>query len=267
MYDLAARFDGPPAHSRMTRLLRALSIALLAALACAVSGCGSTGTKASSSSESGAKLVRPGVVAFVTVEQRSRVEPVEAARRAGEEVPGRDKALARIEQAFAKQECRLQRRRRARARARGRPRGRASAVRRRDTAVVALTKPDDPDSSRRSSPKLNANDSAGERAVYREVDGWYALSDKQASIDRVARGRRRDARQRRDLQGGARPGLGRDAREGVRRRAAAERCDPASGQEIGLALWRVRLRWARQASGYVAAAASAEDDGIRVHGA
>jgi uncharacterized protein DUF3352 len=36
--------------------------------------------------------------------------------------------------------------------------------------------------------KLNAKDSSGDRAVYREVDGWYALSDTQASISRALEG-------------------------------------------------------------------------------
>ena len=49
---------------------------------------------------------------------------------------------------------------------------------------VALTKPDDPAKFKALVAKLNAKDSSGERAVYREVDGWYALSDSQASISR-----------------------------------------------------------------------------------
>src|SRR6185437_1788985 len=167
----------------MTRLLRALSIALLAALAVAVSGCGSTGTKASSSSESGAKLVRSGVVAFVTVNSDLESSQWKQLDELAKKFPGRDKVLARIRQAFAKQgvvfkddvepalgpEVDL---------------AVALGIGDRGTAVVALTKPDDPDKLKALVAKLNASDSAGEKAVYREVDGWYALSDQQASIDR-----------------------------------------------------------------------------------
>ena len=51
------------------------------------------------------------------------------------------------------------------------------------TKVVALTKPDDPSRLKALVAKLNAKDSSGKPAVYREVGGWYALSDSQAAID------------------------------------------------------------------------------------
>ena len=54
--------------------------------------------------------------------------------------------------------------------------------------VVALTKPDDPAKFKALVAKLNAKDSSGQRAVYREVDGWYALSDSQASITQALEG-------------------------------------------------------------------------------
>jgi hypothetical protein len=56
------------------------------------------------------------------------------------------------------------------------------------TKAVALTKPDDPAKFKALVAKLNAKDSSGDRAVYREVDGWYALSDSQASISRALEG-------------------------------------------------------------------------------
>src|SRR4029079_12663780 len=54
--------------------------------------------------------------------------------------------------------------------------------------VVALTKPDDPGKFKALVAKLNAKDTSGDRAVYREVDGWYALSDKQTAISNVVGG-------------------------------------------------------------------------------
>ena len=228
----------------MKRLLRALPIALLAALAVTVSGCGSTGTTASSSSESGAKLVRPGVVAFVTVNSDLESSQWKQLDELAKKFPGRDKALARIEHAFTKQgvdfkddvepalgpEVDL---------------AVALGTGDRETAVVALTKPDDPDKFKALVAKLNASDSAGEKAVYREVGGWYALSDKQASIARVLASGGETLANDSDLQGGARPAVGRDTGEGVRRRAAAQRCDPAGGQGVALALRCVGLRRVR----------------------
>src|SRR5215470_2051650 len=159
----------------MTRLLKALPIALLAALAVAVSGCGSTGTKASSSGEpAGAKLVRPGVVAFVTVNSDLDSSQWKQLDELAKKFPGRELALARIERAFTKEgvdfkndvepalgpEVDV---------------AVALGVGDRDTAAVALTKPDDPDKFKALVAKLNAKDSSGTKAVYREVDGWYAL--------------------------------------------------------------------------------------------
>ena len=54
--------------------------------------------------------------------------------------------------------------------------------------AVALTKPDDPAKFKALVAKLNAKGSSGGRAVYREVDGWYALSDSQASITQAVAG-------------------------------------------------------------------------------
>jgi len=62
------------------------------------------------------------------------------------------------------------------------------------TKAVALTKPDDPAKFKALVAKLNARDSSGDRAVYREVDGWYAVSDSQASISRALRATRRSQR-------------------------------------------------------------------------
>jgi Protein of unknown function (DUF3352) len=249
----------------MTRLLKAVPIALLAALAVAVSGCGSTGTKASSSSESAAKLVRPGVVAFVSVNSDLESSQWKQLDELAKKFPGRDKALARIEQAFTKQgvdfkddvepalgpEVDL---------------AVALGVGDRDPAVVALTKPDDPDKFKTLVAKLNASDSSGEKAVYREVDGWYALSDKQASIERVlASGGdslANDATYQEALGQLSGETLVKAYVDGQQLNAAIRQTARKSGSPFGASALG-GLEGVR----YVAAAASAEDDGIRVHGA
>jgi hypothetical protein len=249
----------------MTCLLRALAFALLTALAVAVSGCGSTGTKASSSSESGAKLVRPGVVAFVTVNSDLESSQWQQLDDLAKKFPGREKALVRIERAFTKQgvdfkddvepalgpEVDL---------------AVALGIADRDTGVVALTKPDDPDKFKALVAKLNASDSSGEKAVYREVNGWYAFSDKQASIDRVlASGGETladDATYKEALGQLSGETLVKAFVDGQQLNAAIQQAAQKSGSPFGTSAFG-GLEGVR----YVAAAASAEDDGIRVHGA
>ena len=249
----------------MTRLLKALPIALLAALAVALSGCGSTGTKASSSSESGARLVQPGVVAFVSVNSDLESSQWKQLDQLAKKFPGRDKALLRIEQAFTKQgvdfkddvepalgpEVDL---------------AVALGVGDRDTAVVALTKPDDPDKFKALVAKLNASDSSGEKAVFREVDGWYALSDKQASIERVlASGGdslANDATYEEALGQLSGETLVKAFVDGQQLNAAIRQAAGKSGSPFGASAFG-----GFEGVRYVAAAASAEDDGIRVHGA
>jgi hypothetical protein len=247
----------------MRRLLKALPIALLAALAVAVSGCGSTGTKASSSGEpAGAKLVRPGVVAFVSVDSDLESSQWKQLDELAKKFPGRDKALARIERAFTKQgvdfkndvepalgpEVDV---------------AVALGVGDRDTAVVALTKPDDPNKFKALVAKLNAKDSSGEKAVYREVDGWYALSDKQTSIERVlANGGdtlANDATYQEALGQVSGDALAKAFVDGQQLNAAIKQAAQQNRSPFAFGGFDgVR---------YVAAAASAEDDGVRVHGA
>jgi hypothetical protein len=249
----------------MTRLLKALPIALLAALAVAVSGCGSTGTKASSSTESGAKLVRPGVVAFVSVNSDLESNQWKQLDDLAKKFPAREKALARIERAFTKHgvdfkddvepalgpEVDI---------------AVALGVGDRDPAVVALTKPDDPDKFKALVAKLNASDTSGGKAVYRDVGGWYALSDKQTSIERVlANGSDTLAN-----DGTYQEALGQLSGEtlvkafvdGQQLNAAIRQSARKSGSPFGASAFG-GLEGVR----YVAAAASAEDDGVRVHGA
>ena len=127
------------------------------------------------------------------------------------------------------------------------------------TKAVALTKPDDPAKFKALVAKLNAKDSSGDRAVYREVDGWYALSDSQASISRALEGNAplaEDADFKEAM--GKLPGdaLAKVYLDGQRLNALVPQSSSSGTAALGLD----KLK-------YVAASASAEDDGVRVHGA
>jgi hypothetical protein len=126
------------------------------------------------------------------------------------------------------------------------------------TKAVALTKPDDPAKFKALVAKLNAKDSSGDRAVYREVDGWYALSDSQASISRALEGNAplaedSDFKEAMDkLPGDA---LAKVYLDGQQLNAIVPQSSASGTAALGLD----KLK-------YVAVSASAEDDGVRVHG-
>ena len=169
----------------MKRVFRLIPLALFAALAVAVSGCGSKTAETSSSSESGAKFVRSGALAFVALDTDLDSSQWQQLDDLAKKFPGRDKVLERIDGALAKHGVDLQDDVEP---ALGPEVDIAVALGaggRGKTAAVALTKPDDPDKFKALVSKLNAADENGGPVVYREVDGWYALSDSQASIDRV----------------------------------------------------------------------------------
>jgi hypothetical protein len=126
------------------------------------------------------------------------------------------------------------------------------------TKAVALTKPDEPAKFKALVAKLNAKDSSGDRAVYREVDGWFALSDSQASISRALEGNAplaedSDFKEAMDkLPGDA---LAKVYLDGQQLSAIVPQSSASGTAALGLD----KLK-------YIAASASAEDDGVRVHG-
>ena len=130
--------------------------------------------------------------------------------------------------------------------------------------VVALTKPDDPAKFKALVAKLNAKDSSGQRAVYREVDGWYALSDSQAAITQALEGNgplADDPAFKEAMGKLAGDALVKAYVDGPRlnayvSRAAAQNSSGFDSSSLGLD----KLK-------YVAASASAEDNGVRIQGA
>ena len=248
----------------MKRAFRLIPLALFAALAVAASGCGSNAVQTSSSSESGAKFVRSGVLAFVALNTDLDSSQWQQLDDLAKKFPGRDKVLQRIDGALAKHGVDLQDDVEP---ALGPEVDIAVALGAggRDTAVVALTKPDDPDKFKALVAKLNAADEDGKPVVYRVVDGWYALSDKQTSIDRVLTtggqtladdSTFKDAQAQ--LPGGA---LLKTFVDGQQIDAALKQA--AQGKSSALGASSLGL----DKLGFIAASTSVEDDGLRVHGA
>ena len=238
----------------MRRLLPFLALAALLA------GCGSASKTSSrgGSIPAGASVVRSGVVAFVAVDSDTGSSQWKQLDELAQKFPGRDNLVAQLEQKISEQgvdydtdvkpalgpELDV---------------AVVSAGNESSTKAVALTKPDDPAKFKALVAKLNAKDSSGDRAVYREVDGWYALSDSQASISRALEGNAplaedADFKEAMDkLPGDA---LAKVYLDGQRLNAIV----PQSASSGTAALGLDKLK-------YIAASASAEDDGVRVHGA
>ena len=238
----------------MRRLLPFLALAALLA------GCGSASKTSSrgGSIPAGASVVRAGVVAFVAVDSDTGSSQWKQLDELAQKFPGRDQAVAKLKQQLTDQgvdydtdvkpalgpELDV---------------AVVSAGNESSTKAVALTKPDDPAKFKALVAKLNAKDSSGDRAVYREVDGWYALSDSQASISRALEGNAplaEDADFKEAM--GKLPGdaLAKVYLDGQRLNALVPQSSSSGTAALGLD----KLK-------YIAASASAEDDGVRVHGA
>ncbi|HKG42795.1 MAG TPA: DUF3352 domain-containing protein [Gaiellaceae bacterium] len=170
---------------------RFLPALLLVLFGLVVAACGSKATTGSAggSTPEGAELVRAGIVAFVTVDSDTGSSQWQQLDELAQKFPGRDRALEQIEEAFTKEgvdwESDVQ----------------PALGPELDIAVaaagvsppshaVALTKPDDPTKLKALVTKLNTSDRSSGSAVYREIDGWYAVSDSQAAITDVLKGDR-----------------------------------------------------------------------------
>ena len=243
----------------MRRLLPFLALAALLA------GCGSTAKNTSSTGGSvpaGASVVRAGVLAFVAADSDLGSSQWQQLDKLAQKFPGRDQAVAKLQQELTKQGVDYQQDVKP---ALGPELDLAvvSAGAQSSPKVVALTKPDDPAKFKALVAKLNAKDSSGQRVVYREVDGWYALSDSQASITQALEGNgplADDAAFKEAM--GKLPGdaLLKAYVDGPRlnafvSRASAQNSSGFDSSSLGLD----KLK-------YVAASASAEDDGVRLHG-
>src|SRR5919198_485089 len=165
---------------------RLLLLALLGVLALLVAGCGGS-TSTGVSGADGAALVRSDVLAFVSIDSDLGSSQWQQVDDLSKKFPGRNKALSQLGQELSKQqldwnddadpalgpEVDI---------------AVATGATPDETSVVGLTKPDDAGKFKDLIKKLNAHDNSGQPAVYREVDGWYALSDSQSAISSVLKG-------------------------------------------------------------------------------
>jgi Protein of unknown function (DUF3352) len=248
---------------RRIRLL--LPVLLLASL---VAGCGggTSNTSAGSSIPAGASIVRSSLVGFVEIDSDTGSNQWQQLDELAKKFPGRDKAIAHIEDELTKKgldyesdvkpalgpELDL---------------AIASAGGEKSTRVVGLTRPDDPAKLEALIHKLNSSDSGGENAVSRQLEGgWYAISDSQLAITSVLKGDETaladDATFRQAMGKLPADTLVKAFLDGQRAGAlASQAAAKGGGSSLDPSLLGLdNLR-------YVAVSASAEDDGIRIHGA
>jgi hypothetical protein len=245
----------------MRRLLPFLALAALLA------GCGSTSKTSGSAGGSipaGASVVRAGVLAFVSADSDLGSGQWQQLDKLAQKFPGRDHAIAQLNQQLTKQGVDYQQD--------VKPAlgpevdlavvsGGPGSL----TKAVALTKPDDPGKFKALVVKLNASDSSGGKAVYQEVDGWYALSNSQAAITDVLKGDRpalADDPAFKEAMGKL-PGdtLVKAYVDGSRLNALVSQA--ASQGSSGFDSSTLGLDKLK----YIAASASAEDNGVRLRGA
>jgi Protein of unknown function (DUF3352) len=245
------------------RLSRVLAAGLFATLALAATGCGSK-SQTGVSTESGATLVRDDALAFVSIDSDLGSSQWKKVDDLSHKFPGRDKALAQLKQELAKDGVDYDKDVKP---ALG-PEVDVAVVTGQtleQTTAVLLTKPDDAGKLKELIKKANARDTSGQPAVYREVNGWYAIGESQAAIDRALKN-----------------GGGALSDKGTFKDAIATLPDDALAKAyVSGAQLATVVREAAQQDGspfdpatigldkldFIAASTSAEDDGIRLKGA
>ena len=246
---------------------RFLPVVLLALLAFAAAGCGSSSKTSpgggGGSTPAGASMVRAGVLAFVAIDSDLGSSQWKQLDTLSQKFPGRDKAIVQLKQSLSQKGLDYDRDVKP---ALGPEFDVAIAGASLGSAnVVALTKPDDADKFKALVTKLNSSDSSTSKAVYRQVGEWFALSDSQAAINDVVKtsGNTLDGDK---VFTGALGKLSDDALarayvDGQQLKTLIRQTSAQSGTSLGAsALGLDKLK-------YVAASASAEEDGVRVRGA
>ena len=239
----------------MRRLLPFLVLAALLA------GCGSASKTSSTggSVPAGASLVRAGTLGFVSVDSDTGSDQWQQLDKLAQKFPGRDQAVTKLKQQLSQHGVDYEQD--------VKPAlgpeldiavvGVGGTGTGSSTKAVALTKPDDPAKFKALVTKLNSSGS-GSKLVYREKDGWYALSDSDATISQALEGNAPLADDPAFKEAMAKlPGeaLVKVFVDGQRLNAVAAQSGSSASSALGLD----KLK-------YVTAAATAEDDGVRVHG-
>lgn len=241
--------------------LRLSVLAPLAALALAAAGCGGA-AKSGSSSSSGAKLVRAGAIAYVTIDSDTGSDQWKQLDSLAKKFPARDLAIAGLESKLGEQGVNWE------------DDVKPAVGPEIDVAVVGssadnasfavLTQPKDEGKFKALVTKMNSHDS-GKPAVYRKVGDWYALSQTQQMIDRVLAPK--DAKTLADDPA---------YKEGLSKLTDAALVKTyANTKKLAALVGSQTLDSAPYGSGLpalakldsVSAALSAEDNGLRLHGA
>ena len=240
---------------------RLLVLGLLAALALAAAGCGG-GAKSGSSISSGATLIRSDAVAYASIDTDTGSDQWKQLDALAKKFPGRDLAIAGIESQLGEQgvswkddvEPALG------------PEVDVAAVGASsdNTSFVVMTQPKDEGKFKAFVTKMNAK-SSDSPAVYRKVGDWYVLSDNQQMIDRVLAPK--DAKTLAD-DSAFKEGLSKlpdaalvKAYVNTKQLSALIKASPQGTSPYGA----VSPTLAKLDS--LSAALSAEDDGVRLHGA
>src|SRR4051812_30339639 len=234
---------------------RLLPFVVLAAL---LAGCGSASKTSSSggSVPAGANVVRRGVLVFVSVDSDTGSSQWQQLDELAQKFPGRDQALKHLQQQFTAQGVDYDNDVKP---ALG-PEVDVAAFSGKDAIAmaVALTKPDDPAKFKALVAKLNASN---DKAVYREVNGWYLLSHSQAAITQALAGGDTlagDADFKQAMDKLPADSLVKVYADGQRLNTAVKRS--AAGQVDPSMLGVDKLR-------SLAASVTAEDEGLHVHAA
>jgi hypothetical protein len=239
-----------------------IALALFASLALLVAGCG--GKKQAAGSSSAAPLVRSDVLAFASVDTNFGSGQWQQLDTLAQKFPGRDKAIASIEQGIAGHGLDFENDIKP---ALG-PEfdfAVAAGATLNDTTAIGLTQP--ADEGKFIALVEKTNQQPGSKSVYRKLDGgWYAIADTQADIDHVLKG--------------SNPALSdeslyKDALSKLPSDALAKAY--VNGPELGKLVQKaIEARGnglsdstpnSLQSLDFVSASLSAENDGVRLHGA
>jgi uncharacterized protein DUF3352 len=249
---------------RATRLFTAAVLTTLSLLLAACGGGGDGSTANGGTTPAGAALVRASLIAFLSIDSDLSSAQWQQADALSKKFPGRSRLIAQLKQTIGSQGVDYDRD--------VKPAlgpeldiAIASGGTSESTSAVGLTKPEDPAKLEALVAKMNASDSSGEPAVFREVDGWYAISNSQAAIDRVLKGGDRTLAVDSTFMDavGKLPGdaLVKAYLDGQQLNAVIKNAAAQSGSSFDLSSTSLGdLK-------YVVASATAEDDGFRVHGA
>jgi hypothetical protein len=180
--ELGERERGDNRPRVILRARRTLPVVLLALLVLLAAGCG--GATNAGSGGSGARLVSPNALAFISVDSDLGSSQWKQIDTLSKKFPGRDLLLQKFDHELAKNGVDFKNDVKP---ALGPEFDFAfvPGATAKDVAVVGLTKPDDAGKFKDLVKKLDASKTSGKPSVYREVDGWYVIGETQAQIDRA----------------------------------------------------------------------------------